>query len=146
MPDDRTIDFVVMFLTFGLLGLGLLSMLVGRLVTWWDMVRGVNHSQIVMSSIQEDDSADDADRPTDRPSVSAVDPWVERLEVDRSKTAVIEVLVYSGWTTGEIRAVLKGDNGAIGQEVDAARQRLGIDPPEREARISVGSSCQEGQN
>ena len=37
MPDDRTVDFVVMFLVFGMVGLGLLSMFVGWVV---NLIRG----------------------------------------------------------------------------------------------------------
>jgi hypothetical protein len=58
-----------------------------------------------------------------------------RLEVDRTKAAVIELLVYSDWTTAEIRTVVKGENATIGAEVDAARKKLGVDPPERTLRV-----------
>ena len=58
-----------------------------------------------------------------------------RLQLDRTKTAIIEVLVYNGWRVGDIRAALKGDNGAIGAEVDAARKKLGIFPQERTLRV-----------
>jgi hypothetical protein len=75
----------------------------------------------------------EADWQTDRQTdeVSEADRWLDRLEVDRTKTALIELMVYSGWQVGEIRAVIKGDNGAIGAEVAAARERLGLgeDPP-----------------
>lgn len=90
----------------------------------------------VMSRPERPLIADNTDRQTDRPSVSAVDPWLARLEVDRSKAVIIYVLVYSGWTTGEIRSVLKGDNGAIGLEVEAARQRLGIETPDNRTPIA----------
>jgi hypothetical protein len=49
--------------------------------------------------------------------------------------AWIELMLYSGYTTAEIRALLKGENGAIGQEVDAARKRLGIVAPDRQLRV-----------
>jgi hypothetical protein len=39
---------------------------------------------------------------------------------------------------GHIRATLKGDNGAIGQEVEAARQRLGMPAQRRVVTISNG--------
>ena len=95
----------------------------------------VNHSQPIMSPDQEPESADDADGRTDGPSVPAVDPWLARLEVDRTRTALIELLVYSEWTTAEIRAVLKGANDAIGIEVEQARQRLGIKAPDRQLKV-----------
>ena len=95
----------------------------------------VNSSQVVMSPAPEPKPADRQTDTTDRPSVSADDLRVERLQLDRTKTAIIEVMVYNGWQVGEIRAVLKGDNGALGTEVEAARKRLNIDPPERLVRV-----------
>jgi len=69
---------------------------------------------------------DKTDRQTD--PVFEGDPWLERMKVDRTKTAIIELLVYSGWGVGEIRSMLKGDTGALGVEIEAARKRLGIAP------------------
>lgn len=100
-----------------------------------DGEESVNHSQEVMSRAgHADQQTDQTDRP-DRPSVSADDLRVGRLQLDRTKSAVIDVLVYNGWGVGDIRAVLKGDNGATGVEVDAARKKLGIEPPERTMRV-----------
>lgn len=99
----------------------------------------VNTSQQVVPRAPEARSADDTDRRTDRPSVSADNLEVPRLRLDRTKAAVIEVLVYNGWATGEIRTVLKGDNGPIGAEVDAARKRLGIEPPDRTLKVRDAS-------
>lgn len=89
----------------------------------------VSRSQAVMASRESPATPDEqTDRQTDE--VSATDRWTRRLEVDRSKTALIELMVYTGWTVGEIRAVIKGDNGAIGLEIEAARRRLGMAPTE----------------
>jgi len=44
----------------------------------------------------------------------------DALRVDRTRTALIAVLVDSGWSVSEIRAVVKGDNTAISAEVAAA--------------------------
>lgn len=63
-------------------------------------------------------------RQTKQTAQTDADLWVERLQLDRTKTTVIELLVYSGWDVGEIRAVLKGDSGTLGTEIKAARQRL----------------------
>lgn len=73
----------------------------------------------------------DRDRPeTDR--VSAVDPIRAVLELDRTKKAAVKAFVLAGWSVGEIRSVLKGDNGAIGAEVEQARQELNApEPPPR---------------
>lgn len=132
MPADKTIDFMVMFLVIGLLVLGIGSWLVGWLVKQWD--RFVNRSQVVMTTGSAQTGADEQtdDRQT---QVSEADQWLDRLEVDRTKTALIELLVYSGWDVGQIRNVIKGDNGAIGIEVEAAKHRLGIILPPRELRV-----------
>lgn len=132
MPADKTIDFVVMFLVIGLLVLGLGSMLVGWLARTWDQF--VNRSQPVMSPAPAQTSRQtQTDAQTDQ--VSEADHWLDRLEVDRTKTALIELLVYSGWEVGQIRTVIKGDNGAIGAEIEAARQRLGITDEPRMLRV-----------
>lgn len=55
-----------------------------------------------------------------------------------SRAALVAALVAAGWQTGEIRAQLKGDNGAIGLEVEAARQRLGVGPSVRFVTINGG--------
>jgi len=57
------------------------------------------------------------------------DLWIDRIQVDRTKTALIELLVYNEWTVTEIRSVLKGESATLGQEIDAARKRLGVEPP-----------------
>lgn len=87
----------------------------------------VNTSTPVMSRDDWQTNADEqTDEQTDR--VSEADQWMDRVQLDRTKTALIEVLVYSGWDVAQIRSVLKGDNGALGAEIDAARKRLGIAP------------------
>lgn len=87
-------------------------------------------------NIYQDHMSSAADRPlqtrqtdeqTDR--VSEADQWLARIELDKTKTTLIELLVYSGWDVSQVRSVLKGDNGVLGAEVEAARQRLGIEPP-----------------
>lgn len=80
---------------------------------------------------KQTDQTDNADRP----SVSADLLRAPRLQLDRTKTGLIEVLVYNGWGASEVRALLKGDNAALGVEVEAARQKLGISPPERTLRV-----------
>lgn len=53
-----------------------------------------------------------------------------RLMLDRDRAALIEALVSAGWNVGQIRAQLRGDNGVIGEEIAAARQRLGLSTSE----------------
>lgn len=90
------------------------------------------------SVILPDPAPPTADQQTDRadrPSVSADNLEVPRLQLDRTKVAIIEVLVYNGWQVGEIRSALKGDNGTISAEVEAAKKRLGIVDEPRHLRV-----------
>jgi hypothetical protein len=83
------------------------------------------------------DKASTADTPTD-PGLSAglsglsadVPPQLEALMVDRSRAVLIAALVAAGWKVGEIRTQLKGDTGAIGEEIKAERKRQGLDVEE----------------
>ena len=122
--------------SIGLLCLFLLvqAVFLSRTVDLWSVVRRylvvrvVHHSQVVMSpELPQTSRQTQTDRQTDE--ASTPDPRIERLQLDRTKTALIEVLVYSGWDVSDIRSAVKGDNGAIGAEVDAARKRLGIPTP-----------------
>ena len=70
--------------------------------------------------------------------VSEAYQWIERVKVDRTKTAWLELMVYSGYTVPEIRSILKGDNGTLGTEIEAARKRLGIEPPVQHITPIVG--------
>lgn len=132
MPADQTIDMVLLIVSVGLLTLGLGSIALGWLVRVWD--RAVNHFQIVMPrpSPQTEQTAQ-TDRQTDY--VSEADHWLDRMELDRTKRTVIELMVYVGWDVGQIRNVIKGDNGAIGAEIDAAKKRLGMVDPPRALRV-----------
>lgn len=132
MPADKTIDTVLLIISIGMLTLGMVSMALGWIMRVWDRV--VNHFQIVMPSVpHQTEQTAQTDRQTDY--VSEADRWLDRLEVDRTKTMLIELLVYSGWDVGQIRGVLKGDNGAIGNEIDAARKRLGMTDEPRQLRV-----------
>jgi hypothetical protein len=88
----------------------------------------VNHFQDVMSRA-DDRRPQTQQTDADRRRVSEAEQWIERVRVDRTKTAWLELMVYSGYSVPEIRAIIKGDNGTIGTEIEAARQRLGIQPP-----------------
>jgi hypothetical protein len=48
------------------------------------------------------------------------------LQLDRTKRATIEVLLYNGWGTTEIRDLLKGTSSDLGREVEEARRRMGL--------------------
>lgn len=92
--------------------------------------------QLVMSNEEAPPLPDKQTDGADRPSVSEDNLEVPRLQLDRTKATVIELMVYNGWQVGEIRAVIKGDNGAIGAEVEAARKRLGIEAAEPRTPIA----------
>lgn len=51
-------------------------------------------------------------------------PVVAALRLDRTRAALIAVLVDSGWSVTEIRAVVKGENAAISAEVAEATNAL----------------------
>ena len=82
----------------------------------------------IMSTDPQIEQTDKTDRQTDR--ASEAEQWIARLKVDRTKAALIELLVYSEWGVGEIRATLKGDSGAIGDAVRAARGESDISDPD----------------
>lgn len=131
MPPDKTIDTVLLILALGCLTLGLGSVALGWAARVWDRVK---HSQDVMTiNPAQTAQTNQTDRQTDY--VSEADRWLDRLEVDRTKTALIELLVYSGWDVGQIRGLLKGDNGVLGTEIEAARKRLGISIEPRQLRV-----------
>ena len=103
--------------------------------------RAVNDYQLtielappVMSHETGQTKADEARRDPDE-RVSEADRWIDRIEVDRTRATWVELMVYAGYSVGEIRGLLKGDNGAIGAEVDAARKRLGISLDPRQLRV-----------
>lgn len=98
----------------------------------------VNGFNFVMSLVSRPSYADETDRPADRLSVSAEFDRAPRWEVDKTRTAVIEELLYSGWTITDLRreGILRGDNTKISAEVEAARQRLGIEAPDNRTPIA----------
>lgn len=102
----------------------------------------VNRSGWLLSTDRDADhqtgQTDGADRPQ-TPDVSALLRLIDQVGVDRTRVAWIELMVYKGYSVGEIRSLLKGDNGIIGTEVEQARQRLGIDVPDRQLRVRDAS-------
>lgn len=55
---------------------------------------------------------------------------LEDIRAYRSRENLVCFLVAFGWKTGEIRAILKGDSGKIGEEVREARVLLGLEDEE----------------
>lgn len=60
--------------------------------------------------------------------VSKGDQLIEQARLDKTRAAWIELMVYAGHNVADIRTLLKGENGTIGTEVEAARKRLGLPP------------------
>jgi hypothetical protein len=81
-----------------------------------------------------------ADRP-DSPSAASEPTEAPRNLTERAipagdRGALVEALVINEWGVGQIRNVLKGDNGVISQEIAAARERLGLPATPRTITIS----------
>ena len=80
------------------------------------------------------------DRP-DSPSAAVETPEAPNNLTERAipagdRGALVEALVINEWGVGQIRGVLKGDNGVISQEIAAARERLGLPAAARTFTIS----------
>ena len=80
------------------------------------------------------------DRP-DSPSAAVETPEAPNNLTERTipagdRGALVEALVSNEWGVGQIRGVLKGDNGVISQEIAAARERLGLPAAARTFTIS----------
>ena len=77
------------------------------------------------------DSPSAAPEPTEAPT-----NLTERAIPAGDRGALVEALVSNEWGVGQIRTVLKGDNGVISAEVAAARERLGLPAAPRTITIS----------
>lgn len=124
MSSDQTVDFVIAFVTIGLVVLGLLSLLIGWVQAQWDRLRGVNYSEDVLAS------ADDVEMPNERTNERTNERsrhsylWQDFI-LDKTRTRLIAVMVDSDMTVTEIRALLKGEAKTIGEEIEAERARQG---------------------
>jgi hypothetical protein len=79
----------------------------------------------------------------EQPVSAALPAELERLMVDTTREALIEALLIAGWNVGQIRAQLRGDNGKIGQEIEAARARLAAREAPRETPIAGRATAAE---
>lgn len=137
-----TVDWVVLIITGGALAIGLISVGVGKAAVLYDRVKGYANGRRPLMSTSRPEKAQTKSRPqtddADRLSVSAHIEQSPRLQLDRTRAALIEELLYSGWTMTDFRRerIFRGDNNEISAEVDAARKRLGIDPAEARTPIA----------
>lgn len=79
--------------------------------------------------------AEPANERTNEPARSprtALYQAADRLPLDRTRPAVIAVLVAAGWKTTDIRSLIKGTMEEVGQEVRAAQE---AEPPPRTLRV-----------
>ena len=128
-------------------GVLLLMAIISRLSRWgrgevtllpdWAR-RTVKPSHVVMSRPLVTPPSDQPDRPADRLSVSAKIEEPPRLQLDRTRTALIEELLTLGWTMTDFRReqIFRGDNNKISAEVESARQRLGIESGDHRTPIA----------
>lgn len=115
---------------------GLVSFLAFGLF-WFNVVQPVMRDfapEMKVSSVSTVDHTmsskeNEADVQTDgrQTSLSEAHVLLEALQLDRSRLVIIDTLVYTGWDVSEIRNQLKGDHNVIGQEIAAAKRRLGIE-------------------
>lgn len=133
-------DWVLLILTLGAVGIGLLSMLIGKLVEWYDWLTIALHHRWPPSSVSvEPHPYADADERTDERTdggSSALEAAIATRQLDVIKRAIIDSLLLSGADVEIVRKVIKGENAALGVEVAEAKQRLGIEEPPRMLKVS----------
>jgi hypothetical protein len=100
--------------------------LVSRVSTW------VEHltvpATLPPNSTERAEPANERTNEPTRTPRTALYKAADLLLVDRTRPAVIAVLVAAGWKTSDIRDTLKGTAADIGQEVKAAQE---AEPPPR---------------
>lgn len=91
---------------------------------------------------EQTDSPDEADEQTENTDsrqtasesrLSDIEQLVERVQLDRSRETIIELLVRVGWSVSDIRAIIKGDNAVISGLVAKAKSKL--DQPEEADQV-----------
>lgn len=106
---------------------------VGRAMTWLIVgkVSGVSEPTpnygVAPEPARNLTEAPEAPERTNEPSVRVLFLAAERLQVDRTRGALIAVLVEAGWQTVDIRNTLKGTASDLGDEIRTARALLAED-------------------
>lgn len=98
-------------------------------------------STVSADDYEEEDTDGQTDEQTDR--VFALLDAFEQKQLDRTRALIIDSAVSSGWGVAQVRALIKGDTGAIGAEIAEARKRLGIDEPGRILTIRQAGEIHE---
>lgn len=101
------------------------------LFQYFAAVRYADSVSSVSAMSSEDFEADErTDGRTDI-GPSALGLAIKNKQVDVIRSVIIDTLIDEGADVALVRSLLKGSNDAIGAEVAASRQRLGITPSER---------------
>jgi hypothetical protein len=139
IPDGTSPEAIVAAVVItALVGCGLMAALF-----WYRFPEShkkiVNHFRSAMSFAQSQTVANErTDRTDDADGlVSVADQWLDRIELDRTRTAVMEILLTSGWTITDMRreGIFRGENATISAEVEATKKKLGIVGEPRQLRV-----------
>lgn len=140
-PSPRVVFAVIGPPILGVLGL--LVYLVKRIIAYqWQPEPHEVHrwlqadqvSRVSGAADAEDGAQTQTDTQTDL--VFALMSAFEGKEVDRTRQLIIDSAATYGWGVGQVRTLIKGDSGAVGAELAAARTRLGIGAPVRMLPVS----------
>lgn len=73
-----------------------------------------------------DDHQTNTDHQTDRQTDRAAAPstGITYLRLNKTQYAIVKTLVEAGWSVGQIRGALKGDNNVLSKSIEQARQEL----------------------
>lgn len=96
-----------------------------------------DEAQVSSVPVLSSDEAETKKRTDGRTDVgpSALGIAIKNRRLDVIREVIIDTLIQDGADVELVRKLLKGSNDAIGQEVAASRDRLGITPPERKLMV-----------
>lgn len=145
MPDDKTIDFVVAFISIGLLALGLGSWLLGWVVRAWDRIMSRYGVTVPAQSTNQTERRSDAVEPrrngAELPSgttFGTVVTYLERCDDDALLAILTELIDDTGdWRFAESR-IAKFIPGRVEDrlaQVRAVRDTVPPPPPSRQLRV-----------
>jgi hypothetical protein len=133
MPSDQTVDFVVMFLTIGLVVLGLLSLLVGWLVRTWDRIMS-RYAPVPTSQTDDAEHRSYAAEPPTEPSATEAAelvPYLAEQLSDLDDDELLEVLALlkspDGYRFAESR-IAKFIPGRDEDRISQVRAVRGVEP------------------
>ena len=118
--------------------IGTVALLWARVVAPMLHAFGVRHWSLDILYVKQEEpdapQPEQTARQTQTDGLSAAPHWLQMDGSDirplnippGSRALLIEALVIAGWSVGQIRAMLKGDNNVISEEVAAARAKHDI--------------------